>query len=379
MSRPPSCLLTFVAGLALLSCSPPPEAPREVVVGVITTFSRNMATLEGAQLAADDINAAGGVDLEAGPAILRILPEDNETRPETAVSKALLLINRKQAVALVGLPMSINAIPVARVARQSRVPMISTLSTHPETTRGNEYAFRMTFVNSFQAQEMARFAVEGLGLRRVAVLSNAASEYSSDLAEAFREALPPLGGEVVDFETFVDDEHFDEVDAQLLKIRDSGAEALFMPYHSLPVRHHMLKARELGIRAVFLGSDTWNTIGLGPEPLVAGSYFIDVWTPDLPSEKSSAFVGRYEHRFGTVPTTSAALAYDAIHVLAEAIRRQGKADPSSIRTGLASLGAFEGVTGAMFFEGTGDPRRSAVIRKIDDGGNLRFHQRIPFE
>lgn len=379
MSRPLPLLLTFVTGLLLGSCTPRHQAPPEVVVGVITTYSRNMATLEGALLAADDLNAAGGVKLENGPASLRILSEDNETRPETAVSKALLLINRKQAVALVGLPMSISAIPVARVARQSRVPMISTLSTHPETTRGNEYAFRMTFVNSFQAQEMARFAVERLGLHKVAVLSNEASEYSSDLAQAFQEALPRLGGEIVSSETFVDDERFGEVEAQLLRIRESGAEALFMPYHSRAARLHMLKARALGVQAVFLGSDTWNTIGLGPEPLVAGSYFIDVWTPDLPSEKTAAFVESYEHRFGTVPTTSAALAYDAIVLLAEAIRRQGKADPASIRTGLASLGAFEGVTGAMFFEGTGDPKRSAVIRKIDDDGSLRFYERVPFE
>jgi len=219
----------------------------------------------------------------------------------------------------------------------------------------------------------------GLGLRKVAVLSNVASEYSVDLAQAFRETLPPLGGEIVISETFVDDEHFDEVDAQLLKIRESGAEALFMPYHALPARRHMLRARELGVEAVFLGSDTWNTIALGPEPLVAGSYFIDVWTPDLPSEKTIAFVNRYQSRFGTEPTTSAALAYDAIHLLAEAIRRQRKADPASIRTGLASLGPFQGVTGAMFFEGSGDPRRSAVIRKIYDDGSLRFHQQIPFE
>ncbi len=376
MSRRLPFLLPFVGWLFLFSCAPPEEAPQEIVVGVITTYSRNIATLEGARLAADEINAAGGVDVGTGRARLSVLFEDDETRPETAVSKALLLINRKGAVALVGLPMSMNAIPVARVAEQSGVPMISTLSTHPETTLGKQYAFRMTFLNSFQAREMARFAVEELGIRKAAILTNAASEYSTHLAEAFRECFPRLGGEVVAFQTFIDDESFDDVDAQLLEIRESGAEALFMPYHSKAARRHMLKARDLGVEAVFLGSDTWNTIALGDEPLVGNSYFIDVWAPDLPSERATVFAERYRRTFGSEPTTSAALAYDAVMMLAEAIRQQQKADPASIRTGLASLATFEGVTGAITFEGSGDPKRSAVIRKIHDDGSLRFYRQI---
>lgn len=374
----PAVLLPSLLCLCLLgSCSPAGERGEEVVIGVITSYARNIPTLEGARLAAEQVNAAGGLAVEGGSARLVVLFEDNESRPETAVSKALLLINRRRAAAIVGLPQSVNAIPVARVAEQSGVPMITTQSTHPLTTQGRSYVFRMAFLNAVQAEVMARFALEDLGgIRKVAILSSAASEYSADLADAFGRQIEKLGGEVVAAEVFIDDDSRLQVDEQLLAIRDAGAEAIFLPYNSAVARPHMLRARELGIDAVFLGGDTWNTIARSQEPLVSDSYFIDVWSPDQPNELAASFIDRYHQAYGAEPTTSAALAYDAMLMIAEAIRRQRRADPASIRDGLATLTDFSGVTGAVAFDESGDPRRSAVIRRIDEHGKLRLHRNI---
>ena len=329
----------------------------------------------GATLAVEEINAAGGLLGAGQERKIRIVTEDNQGSPEEAVSQALRLINREDATALVGLPVSRNAIPVAIIAEKHRIPMISTLSTHPETTAGKKYVFRLAFLDSFQGRTMAGFAFDDLGARKAAILFNAASNYSTHLAEIFGDTFKEKGGHLSVVETFTTDEM--DVTRQLSEIRESGAEVLFLPNFAELISQLLRQARDMGIEATLLGSDTWGLVSMADQVFPAGPcYFADFWAPDSPGTKISSFIDRFHHDFGVAPTSAAALSYDAIMMIAEAIRSQDKADSESIRRGLEAMGGYEGVSGAIRFSGSGDPLRSLFIREVTGDGRVRFHQEI---
>ena len=366
--------LLLLSGALLHACAGSEEAAGKVVIGVLAPFDRNLAVVEGATLAAEEINAAGGIEVGGRRLSLELLVEDTENRPETALSKTLKLINRDGVVALVGLPRSHTAVPVARIAERHKIPLISTTSTHPETTAGKRYIFRMTFLDAFQGQVLAEFAYHDLGARRAAALIDAAGFYSAHVNGIFSRVFQALGGQMVAVETFTEDELV--VTQQLLRIRDSGAEALFMPNFSEFVKVHAREARRLGVAATFLGADTWsNEIDPRECPEIAGSYFLDSWAPSRADPKTRSFIASYRRRFGTEPLASAALAYDALSMIAEAIRVRGAADPESIRAGLIHL-EHDGVSGLTAFSGSGDPSRSVFIRKIGEDGTRSLYKEI---
>lgn len=356
----------------LIGCASPPDP--EITIGVIAPLARNPATFDGAKLAAAEINAGGGLPVGDRKRKIRLLLEDSEHRPETAVSKALRLINREGAVALVGVPMSANAIPVSEIAERHRIPLVSTMSSHPQTTAGKSYAFRLATLDSVQGRVMAQFAYHELAARRAAAFVDAASTYGVHLAEAFTQAFRDTGGQIVSFETYTEEDT--DVAPPLRRIKDTRPDVLFLPGYSQAVCAHMKQARELGIEAVFLGGDTWNLIVSGEVPATVGAYFSDVWAPDYPSDKAAAFIASYRRAFGATPTTSAALAYDSIAIVAEAIRRKGQADPEAIAGGLAAIDHFEGVSGNISFHGSGDPVRSVLIRRIGGNGTPVFFKEL---
>lgn len=367
----------LLATILPLACgeSPEPAGPADgVVFGLIAPFSIHRPAIDGAILAVDEINDAGGLELDGRREKVVLRVEDNENRPETSVSKALKLVNIDRAAVLLGMPRSHNAIPVARVAEQHGVPLISTMSTHPETTAGKRFVFRLAFLDSLQGKVLADFAFDDLGARRAAALVDVAGPYSSHLAEVFREAFESRGGEVVAFETFTVDQL--EVTEKLRHVGRSGAEILFMPNYTNFVEVHVAEARRLGLTATFLGGDTWTWLDPIEHPAARGAYFCDFWAPDLASDRVQSFIERYRQLFGIPPSASAALYYDAVAMTAEAIRLAGSAEPDAIRAALGDMGPYQGVTGTIDFRGSGDPLRSVFIRRIEEDGEVRLYREI---
>ena len=292
------------------------------------------------------------------------------------MSAAQRLINQAGVVALVGPQASRNAIPVAEVAEGAKVPMISPWSTNPQTTRRGDvwkkYVFRAAFIDPFQGQVMARFAIEELGALRAAVLYDVASEYNKGIAEIFRQVFEDAGGEVVAFESYTTGE--EDFRTQLTAIRDAGAEVLFLPNYYNEVPLQVAQAREVGVDAAMIGSDSWGGIEAEHLGALEGCFFSTHYATDIAGERAERFIAAYEERYGQVPDDVAALTYDAFGLLFEAIESQGKWDSESIRNGLASITRYEGVTGVMDFRaGTGDPIKSAVILQVT-GGRMVFYR-----
>ncbi len=371
-------IAALCAGAGIAACTDR-EPGEEIVIGVIAPvasgfFRSGPPTVEGAELAAGEINAAGGVAAGAGRRRLRLIVEDTEDRPETAVSKAFKLIGAGRAAALVGLPVSDSALAVARVAEEHRVPMISTSATHPEATRGRSFVFRTIFDDSFQGRIMAELAAGELGARKAAVVSDPSSAYSRGFAEFFSTVFEQLGGVIVAEETYAPGDA--GVAGWLHRIGQSGAEVVAVPIYPSLLASLMPRLRAEGITVPVLGGDSWSAAGDAERGGWSPAYYSDVWAPQLSSSESQRFAAAYRDAYGKPATSYAALAFDAMYMLAAAIELQADAAPESIRAGLRSLEGFSGVTGTIRYQGTGDPVRSAVIMRLAADGSASVHQRL---
>jgi len=368
-------MLLALALLALVSCGKPP-VEQTIKIGVIAPLTGSIpavgqSTVNAAQLAVREVNDAGGLEVGGQKLKIELFIEDNQDKKETAVGVAQKLINQTGVVALIGPQASRNAIPVAAVAEEAHVPMISPWSTNPQTTAGKRYVFRAAFIDPFQGRVMARFAVEELKAEKAAVLYDVASEYNKGIAEIFKQVFEEAGGRVVAFESYTTGET--DFRPQLTAIRDAGAQVLFLPNYYNEVPSQVRQARELGVQAAIIGSDSWGQIEAADLAEMEGMYFSTHYAPDIASPAAQKFISAYQAAYGQLPDDVAALTYDSFGLLFRAIRSQGKADSESIRNGLASISHYEGVTGVMEYKGSGDPVKSAVILQIK-GGRFQFYR-----
>jgi branched-chain amino acid transport system substrate-binding protein len=363
--------------IGLNACS---QKTEEIRIGVIAPLSGDTAadygipTVEGAELAVNEINAGEGFALNGRKYHVRLFVEDNQDKAEVAVAAAKKLINRENVMAVVGLPLSRNAIPVAKVAEEARVPMISCKSTNPQTTAGKKYVFRASFIDPFQGLVLARFARQDLGAQAAAVLYDVASPYNQGLAEAFKQTFEEQDGQVVAFETYTTDRK-DDFSPQLERIHQNQAEVLFLPNYSAEVILQAQQARRMGITATLLGGDAWKPMLFANLPEFDGSYFSEVWHPDIPNKKVAAFLAAYRQAHNKDPRAHVLLTYDSVGMIFTAMKRQGKANTESIREGLYKMGPYHGLSGMITFKQGGDPVRSAVILQIK-GGQTLLHKQV---
>ena len=366
------------AVLALSSCRPQPQSSPEFRIGVLATLSgpraesSGEATVNGARTAVDEANEAGGIAVGGVPHQIVMVVRDHADRADAATGAARELINQEHVDVLVGPQLSEHAIPVARLAEEAGIPMISPMSTNPETTADKRFAFRVAFLDDFQGQVLARFAREDLKADRVAVLFDITRPYSRSLAEFFRDAVELEGAEVVAFESFLQSGDSD-FGPQLRRIREGAPDVLFLPNYTAVDSIQMRQARELGIEATFLGGDSWDLNSLSLLTATDGAYTTRQWSPDLALEEAATFRNKYRERFGGEPRITAAMTYDAVGLLLDALHRAGRTDAEPVRDALASTRGYRGATGLIEYTGSGDPTRAVVISRVQ-GRSAAVHR-----
>lgn len=330
-----------------------------------------------ALMAAEEINAAGGLDVGGKKYQVKMLVEDNEDKAESAAAAAQKLINQNKVLGMIGPNASRNAIPAASVAESSKVPMISPWSTNVKLTAGKSYVFRACFIDDFQGVVCAKFSLSNLGAKTAAVLYDVASEYNKGIAEVYKKSFEENGGKIVAFETYTTGDK--DFSAQLTKIVAANPAVLFLPNYYSEVPLQVQQALRVGYKGKILGSDSWGSaeiIKLGGKDM-EGHYFSTHYAADIATPEAQKFISAYKAKYGSVPDDVAALTYDAVGLMCLAIKTAGKVDRQAVRDALASIKEFKGVTGQMQFKGTGDPVKSAVIIQIKDGQFKYFETAKP--
>jgi branched-chain amino acid transport system substrate-binding protein len=372
----------LLLGLSLILSACRPAAPQTIKIGVNAELTGGIPVVgesckNAAQLAVKQINDAGGLEVGGKKYQIELVIEDNEDKAESAAAAAQKLATAG-VLAMIGPNASRNAIPAAEVAESVGMPMISPWSTNPKTTidaktgQPKKFVFRAAFIDDFQGVVAARFAMEQLKTQRPAVLYDVASEYNKGIAEVYKRTLEQNGIQVVAFETYTTGDK--DFSAQLTKIKDAGADSLFLPNYYSEVPLQVQQAHKIGFTGAILGSDSWGNLELislcGTE--CEGYFFTTHYAPDIATPKAQAFIKAYEAAYGKTPDDVAALTYDSFGLLFQAIQAAGKIDRQAVRDALAAITLYEGVTGNMQFKGTGDPIKSAVILQIKNGKFVYF-------
>ena len=364
--------------VVLAACSP--AEPAEIRIGVLPyvtgarSISSGRGTIEGAELAAAELNAKGGIRVNGRFRAVTLIIADAGQQEEVAIRSARSLINQQNVVALIGPQFSRDAIPVAALADAVGMPMISPMSSHPKTTDGRRWVFRLAYRDEFQGEVMARFARERLGVQRAAMLYDVSNDYSRDLAAVFRTQFEARGGQIVADEKFTSDAASD-FRPQLRRIRAAGAEAIFAPGYLDADSTQLAQSRELGMRITFLGPDSWDPGLMTHFADMQEVYLVSPWHRGIGTPESVRFGDLYTARYGKPPVATAAATYDAVMILAEAIARSG-VEPESIRASLAST-RHRGATGDLSFPNGGDPRRTAYILRPTSHGPTLIEQVRP--
>ncbi len=332
----------------------------------------------------DDIKGVGGIKVGGKTYKVVLDIEDNESKADSAVSVATKLITEDDVLAIVGPQSSKQAVPAGEVCNNYKTPMISPWSTNPATTQDRPYVFRGCFLDSFQGPVMAKFVTQEFGFTKAAVLYDVASDYPKGLAEFFKSAWEKLHGpdSVVAYESFTTKDT--DFSSQLTKIIRSGAQFLFLPQYYNEVPLIVQQAHALGWKKPIVGSDSWGS----PETIKLcgkdcyGFFFCTHYAAAGAEGATKAFIDRYKKKYGEVPDDVAALTWDSLLIIQEAIQSCGgltgniKKDRVKVRDAIARIKKFKGITGYMTFTEEGDPIKCAVIVRISDTGEYRFYKSV---
>ncbi|MDF2613880.1 MAG: livK3 [Clostridia bacterium] len=330
-------------------------------------------------------NAAGGeLEVEGMKLANKLYPEvlgkkvelviaDNKSDKAEATTAAARLIEKDKVSAILGSWGSSLSIAAGDLVKNNKVPAIGASCTNPMVTQGNDYYFRVCFLDPFQGTVMANYAFKQ-GYKKAAIIQEVSNDYAVGLAKFFTDAFVKLTGdessivEVGNYNT--NDQDFSGI---LTNIKEKNPDVIFAPGNFTESALIIKQARSLGITAPFIGGDTWETSefiqvgGKEVEGAVLSTFFDDTAPAN---DEAKKFVEEYKKEYPNRESVAAvsALGYDAYILTLKAIETAGSADPQKIRDAIAATKDFQGVTGKITINEQGDAdKNTAVIKTVKDG------------
>ncbi len=331
-----------------------------------------IAARKAADLYVKEVNAAGGI---LGKQVKIDWLDDKHDATE-CVNAYLRLSGTENVAAVLGPVTTAPTLAILDMVVEDGIPMITPTGTGDAITLDpHENIFRACFKDSFQGKVMASFAANSLGAKKVAILYDNTSDYSSGITENFIEAAKGLGLEVVAQEACTEKDS--DFKTQLTNIAAKEFDALFVPMYYGPLGLIVQQAHEVGITQPLLGVDGWDGV-LGTvedTSLLDGYYFCNHSAADDDTPSLVAFFEKFQAEYNEFPNTFAALGYDAAAVLLNAIEAAGSTDWEAINAAMRATD-FEGITGHIKYDEFGDVVDKAGVINIIKDGELKFYERV---
>lgn len=331
-----------------------------------------VATRKGILLGVEELNAAGGV--LGRP--LEYFVEDIESKPGEAATATKKLISRDKVAVVLGANASTNSLEAAPICQLTHVPMMAISSTNPAVTEKGDYIFRICFIDPFQGAVLAKFAHDSLHAKRIALLTSAGAPYSIGLSNVLRERFTALGGSVVAEQKYAEGDK--DFRAQLTAIRAENPEVIAATGYYTEAALICIQARSLGLDIPIIGGDGWEApqlIGLGGKA-VEGTFYSTYFSAENTAPEVQSFVQRYKARWnGETPEAVSALGYDAVRLIAAAMRRAGTTEGPALRDAIAATKNFPGVTGRTTIDAHRNSEKAAVMITVRNG-RLQFYEAV---
>ena len=330
------------------------------------------AQKQGIELAVSEINKKGGIDVNGQKKKIKLIVRDNKTAIATSASVAAQLTNKDKVAAIVG-PATTNA-GTAEIPNitKAKVPSVSPSATDPNYTlqkngKVQPFVFRACYQNNFQGSSAAKFVMNNVKAKRVAVYSDNSSDYGNGLAKAFKKAYK---GKIVDSQTFSEGDK--DFNAVLTSFKAKKVDAIYVPGYYTEVGLIIKQARQIGIKVPIIGSD-----GMADPKLtqIAGAknasriYYTTPFSTQVTAKDPTAskFMQNFKKRYHEEAPTFSALAYDAVYMIKEAIENEKSDDSAKIAKGLSNIQNFTGVTGKINVDKNHNPEKPLAVEELVNG------------
>jgi branched-chain amino acid transport system substrate-binding protein len=341
------------------------SGPVSAKIGVISYLSGpgaayGEAITNGFKLAQKEINELGKVSIE-------LIIEDSAGKQEQALSAAQKLMNSEEVVAILGPTLSTEMNVVGPEADLNGVPIMGTSTTASGIPQIGEYVFRNSIPESLAIPASIQKAVDKYDVKKVAILYGNDDVFTKSGFDTMKEVAENMGLEILTIETFQKGQS--DYNAQLTKIKDLKPDLILASALYNEGAVIMNQARKMGIDVPFVGGNGFNSPKVIEIAGDAGNGLIVAtpWYGEKDDPKVKEFVAKYEAEYGKQPDQFAAQAYDALYIMAEALKNAGEAERDSLRNALAEIKNFEGILGSFSFDEEGDVVMEPTVLIIKDG------------
>ena len=328
--------------------------------------SYGISVKQGAEIAIEEINKAGGVKLGDKSYNFALQFEDDEASEEKAVTAYNTLLDKKVDV-IMGAVTSGSSLAIADLTKKDNLLQLTPSGSAAGIT-ANDNVFRLCCTDPLQGKMIADYVVNQ-GYESVAVLYNNADEYSTGVYEAFKDELTESGNAdlLVAEESFVTGDV--EFSSQLTKIKATDAKLIFVPAYYEAAAYIAKQVKDLGVEADIVGSDGWDGV-LGQvtdTSVLDGVVFLTPFYPSDPNENVQSFVKAYKEKFNNaVPDQFAADSYDSVYVLKAAFEKAQSKDTEALIKAMTEINV-DGLTGNISFDVSGDPIKQPKFVTIMNG------------
>ena len=334
----------LVAGAALAQGAPVQLGAIEILTGPNAAYGT--AIRAGLELALEEVHAKGGV---LGGRRINLVVEDSAGNKDQAINAARKLIGRDRVVAIIGPTLSNEMFAAGPVANERRVPIMGTSTTANGITDIGPYVFR-TSLPEADVIPVTLKAAQARGVKTIALMYANDDAFSKSGFDVMKAAAEAAGLTIVAIEAFGSKDT--DFSAQLTKVRALKPDAVGISALVEPVSGVLLQARQLGFgrETLFIGGNGSNSPKLGEIAGVAADGLIvgSPWFVSKADEANARFVAAFQAKNGRLPDQFAAQAYDAMHIMADALNRAGEADSAKLRDALAATRS-SGVMGPFSF------------------------------
>ena len=340
-----------------------PTVENKIVIGTIQPLTGSAASIgqnvrAAIEVAVEEVNAEGGINGKR----LEIVFEDGKCDAGSALTAVKKLVNVDKVPAIVGPTCSSETIAAAPTAEEAGVVILSNCSSNPAITDAGDYIFRDFPSDNFQAKIAAELAYNELKAKKVALLT-CLSDWCAGIREVFRENYPSLGGEIVADEKF--EQEAKDLRTQLLKIREADPDLIYFVAYANEAIVGIKQAKELGLEATMLGADAWNDQHIWDSTQGAneGTMFTTVYAP-----LNEEFKKAMREKTGSNEITDCSpQAYDAVHLIADALKKCGE-NGECIKEELYKVKGYQGVSGEISFDSKGDLETANYAIKVVRNG-----------
>ncbi|MCM1100494.1 MAG: ABC transporter substrate-binding protein [Clostridium sp.] len=328
-------------------------------------------TMNGVQIAVDEINAAGGVNGYK----LEINFQDDEHDPEKSIN-AYNTVKDWGAQMIIGCVTSGPCIAVSELTHEDNMMMLTPSASAVKATQYDN-AFQVCFSDPNQGAASAQYIGENKLATKVAVIYDSSDIYSSGIYESFVKGAEEQSFEIVSAEAFTSENKTD-FSVQLQKAKDAGADLVFLPIYYQEAALILTQANSMGYAPKWFSCDGMDGILGGVEnfdtSLAEGVMLLTPFAADAEDEASKKFTAAYQEAYSETPNQFAADGYDAVYILVEAIKQSNATPSMSVsELGDALKGAMtqitvDGVTGeGMTWVETGEVNKAPRAVVIKDG------------